>query len=706
MAEGRDPLRYFRLEARELVDQISSGVLDLDQRPGPEPVARLLRVAHTLKGAARVVKQKEIADRAHAFEEVLVPHRAGEAPLAAEEMRELLRLNDEITAQVALLEAPAPEPVVQAVLEPAPEAGPASGPQSTAQPGAPVADPSPYEAPLAPTRAVSTELDELLDAIGEASARMAPLRSGGRTFDRLHRLADGIADQLRTGRSAPAGGTRAAAERLAAELSAAGRRHTDAVDQIERELEEVRARAEGLRMVPAGSIFTTLRRAVRDAADGEGKRVRFVSRGGDIRMGAHLLGPVSGAFLHVVRNCVVHGIEPEADRLAAGKPAEGTVTVEVERRGQVAVFRCVDDGRGFDLEGLRRTARERGLLAPGDPAPDQQRLLGLVLRGGISTTAQVTEVSGRGIGMDAVRETAAQLHGEVAVRSSSGRGATVELTIPLALLSMTGLTVEAGGTTATVPLDAVRGCLRMTDAEAATAAATGQILYAGGAAPFRSLAEVLYAGSTVPQARTGAAVVMSFGSATFAVGVDRLCGTAALVARPLPELAPASPVISGVSVDVDGNPRLVLDPPGLAAELLRGHVTGGGTSPAAPAALPVLVVDDSLTTRMLERSILESAGYQVDLAASGEEGLEKARARRYGLILSDIDMPGIDGFTLVERVRADPALTGVPAILVSSRADAADRDRGRAVGAQAYVVKGEFDQEELLTHIRRLVVRS
>jgi len=155
-------------------------------------------------------------------------------------------------------------------------------------------------------------------------------------------------------------------------------------------------------------------------------------------------------------------------------------------------------------------------------------------------------------------------------------------------------------------------------------------------------------------------------------------------------------------MDLDGNPRLVLDAQGLVSETLR--LGGGGTAPAEPARrLPILVVDDSLTTRMLERSILESAGYEVDLAASGEEGLERARSRRYGLYLTDIDMPGIDGFTFVAETRSDPELAVVPAILVSSRASAEDRQRGVAVGASAYVVKGEFHQEELLAHIRRLV---
>jgi two-component system chemotaxis sensor kinase CheA len=254
-----------------------------------------------------------------------------------------------------------------------------------------------------------------------------------------------------------------------------------------------------------------------------------------------------------------------------------------------------------------------------------------------------------------------------------------------------------------VPLDAVRTCVRLLPEQAASAAATGRMAHDGEAVPFLPLARALYAGTVVPDTGSpGVAVIVAADDERVAVGVDRLTGTSTLVVRPLPELAPAAAVIGGVSMDLDGNPRLVLDAHGLVTETLRAGGTGGAA--AGPARrLPVLVVDDSLTTRMLERSILESAGYEVELAASGEEGLEKARSREFGLYLTDIDMPGIDGFTFVAETRADPALAHVPAILVSSRASPEDRRRGAEVGASAYVVKGEFNQEELLAHIRRLV---
>ncbi|HEX5198891.1 MAG TPA: response regulator [Actinoplanes sp.] len=706
MAEAQDPLRYFRIEARELIDQISAAVLDLDQQSGPDLVARLLRFAHTLKGAARVVKQTEIADRAHEFEEVLVPHRGDAGPIAAAEVRELLRLNDEIARFVTELEQPAPQPPPRAAgLDPAPGPGPAPGP----------AEPVGAEGPAraheddAPTpRAVTADLDELLDAIGEANARIAPLRDGRDTLGRLHRGVEALGERLRAGRD-PAE-ARATAQRLASELGVLGRRWTDAVDQVERQFDEVRGRAEGLRLVAAGTIFTALHRAVHDAAEAEGKRVRFVAHGADTRMGPHLLNQVSGAFLHVVRNAVVHGIELEEDRRAAGKPAEGSVTVEVRRRGRWAHFRCTDDGRGFDLTALRRVAQARGLLPPG-AEPEPQELVDLVLHGGISTSGTVTEVAGRGIGMDVARDVAAQLHGTVSIVNQPGRGATVEIVVPLTLLSMNGLVVEAGGTIATMPMDAVRRCVRLPRDEAATAVASGRIAHEGQVVPFLPLARTL-AGAGADQAGAGAgagagsgvAVVLSADKQTVAVGVDRLAGTATLVARPLPDLAPATPVIGSVCIDLDGNPRLVLDPHGLVAAARDDPGIGGRPAEEVTPRRPILVVDDSLTTRMLERSILESAGYEVELAASAEEGLEMAHSREYGLFLTDIDMPGMNGFEFVERARADPELAAVPAILVSSRSSADDRRRGEEAGAAAYVVKGEFNQEDLLAHIRRLIL--
>jgi two-component system chemotaxis sensor kinase CheA len=247
-----------------------------------------------------------------------------------------------------------------------------------------------------------------------------------------------------------------------------------------------------------------------------------------------------------------------------------------------------------------------------------------------------------------------------------------------------------------VPLDAVRGALRIPAAEVTTTPDGAAIGYEGKVIPFTPLTDVLRHASS-GAVHAWSAVVIESRDRRAALGVDRLLGTVTIVVRPLPELAPADPVVAGASLDGDGNPQLVLDPEVLVEA--RPVIVRVPTR----ARVKILVIDDSLTTRMLEQSILESAGYEVDLATSAEEGLERATATRYALFLVDVEMPGMDGFSFIERTRRDPVLREVPAILVTSRDAPEDRARGREVGASGYVIKGEFDQVALLDQIARLV---
>jgi two-component system chemotaxis sensor kinase CheA len=434
--------------------------------------------------------------------------------------------------------------------------------------------------------------------------------------------------------------------------------------------------------------------------------VRFEGRGGEVRLDPAVLAEAHSALLHLVRNAVAHGIEPAADRRAAGKPAEGRVVVQVTGRAGRVTFSCADDGHGFDLDEARHMAHRMGLtVAPGRDG--QQQLVNLLLQGGVSTAASVTELSGRGIGMDVVRDVAERLGGDLAVQTQPGHGATVELVVPLSLSSLDALLLDTAGLVAAVPVEAVRRSTRLHPHEV-TATGGANIVHDGQVVPLLSLATALTPAGGPQRALAGAttAVVVASATGTVAVEVDRLLGVDTVVVAPLPGLAPASTAVAGVWLDGEGNPRVVLDPDGLvsAARAMDGAASAGrAVGGVAAARHRVLVVDDSLTTRTLERSILESAGYDVDVAASGEEALDKARTRRYALFLVDIEMPGMDGFTLVERTRVDPDLRDVPAILVSSRASFEDRRRGQQVGACLHVDKSEFDQNELLESIARLL---
>jgi two-component system chemotaxis sensor kinase CheA len=295
-----------------------------------------------------------------------------------------------------------------------------------------------------------------------------------------------------------------------------------------------------------------------------------------------------------------------------------------------------------------------------------------------------------------------RLKGTVDVRSQKGAGTEVEVSVPVSLASVGALLVAAGGITASVPLDSVERTLRVAERDIVSTGSAESIVVDGQAIPFRRLAAILRPEAPTPnRAATTTALVLRAGAQRAAVGVDRLLGAADVVVRPLPAWMTGIEGVDGASLDAHGKPRLALDPQSLVA---AAHATTErAREPKAALRAPILVVDDSLTTRMLEQSILESAGYAVELASSAEEGLSKARETRYGIFLVDVEMPGMDGFEFVQRTRADAALRQTPAILVTSRNGPEDRRRGEDAGASEYIVKSEFDQRHLLETIRKLL---
>jgi two-component system chemotaxis sensor kinase CheA len=493
------------------------------------------------------------------------------------------------------------------------------------------------------------------------------------------------------------------AEELAGTLERAARNISNGVEQVSRELGQVRDAANRLRLQPASAIFGPLERAARDAANVLGKRIAFRATGGDGRIDGHVLAGLRDALSHAVRNAVAHGIESESERLAAGKPPVGQVTLDVERRGDRVAFICRDDGRGIDMESLRREAVRTGVLGETESRQiSDGDLSQLLLRGGLTTARTLTEISGRAVGLDVVRDTAHRLKGQVTLQSEAGRGTRLEIRVPVSMSSLSALVVDAEGVAIALPLDAVRRTLRLSDSDIARTADGDSIVHEGTVIPFIPLGRVLHKTLASSGRRLAwSAVVIQAGSALAAVGVDRLVGTDTVVVRALPADIEVDAVIAGASLDAEGHPQLVLEPGGLvvAAQRDRAAINAAQAKPR----LPVLVIDDSLTTRMLEQSILESAGYEVDVATSAEQALEKSMSRTYGLFVVDVEMPGMDGFEFVSRTRTDPSLQNTPAILVTSRGSPEDKRRGIEVGARAYIVKGEFDQGQLLRTIRELV---
>jgi two-component system chemotaxis sensor kinase CheA len=664
---ARDPYQYFRIEARELLEQLSKGALDLEKAPSAgDASAALLRLAHTLKGAARVVKQGQIAEQAHAIEDLLEPLRDSVEPAARDRVDAVLKRLDTIGERLAAL----------------------SPPSSAA---ATVSSPSPDDASRT-VRADVAEVDALLGGVAEARAQLTGLKQSMGKLDDIRRLLNTLVE--------PGAVRTPLATELRATLSGFEQSVASCLDRMDRDLQLTRHTAERLRLTRSGVLFDVLERTARDTAQALGKQILFEGRGGEVRLDAHVLGMVQGALVQLVRNAAAHGIEPEARRSVAGKPPAGRIVLEVARRGRRIAFSCSDDGAGVDVEAVRLTALRKGLAGPAVGGLGAEDILRLLLGGGISTSGTVTEVSGRGIGLDIVREAGERLGGEVVVRTQAGVGTTVELLIPISVASLEVLLIGTPDGVMSIPLDAVRRVQHLKADDIASTALDQTAACDGETLPFAPLSALIGARSLPRRGGAWTAVMVAGANGGAAIGVDRLLGSASVVLRPLPRLAPPVPIVAGTSSDADGAPQLVLDPDGLVAAA-RHLAASQDEAEETPRSL--LVIDDSLTTRMLEKSILESAGYRVNTARSAEEGLDEAKRERYALFLVDVEMPGMDGFTFIEHIRRDPELRDIPALLVTSRGSPDSRRRGRDVGAQGYIVKSEFDQGAFLQAVGQLV---
>jgi len=692
---SKDIYRYFRIEARELIDGLAQGALALEHETGHATVSPLLRLAHTLKGAARVVKRGMIADQAHALEELLIPLRDQPRRATVQEVSACLALVDGMRRELDALDA-----------------APAPASSAGGAPGATVAGAAGGAPGLAPARAVridSQEASALVEGLASASRRVFELTAGlealqavgvpARTLATLlaHDLQDAPGQALTPHREAEL------AEQLVSRLDASQRRLQEGLQGLGREVVDLRQRVERLQLMPLATLFDGLQRVARDAAQELGRQVQWQAEGGEIGIDTAVLAVLTEALPHMVRNAVAHGIEAPAQRRAAGKPELGTVCLRCTRRGNRVTLVLEDDGQGIDLDAVRTAARERGLIGA-EQVLDDPAATALLLRGGLSTSATVSTVAGRGVGLDVVREAVERLRGEFSLSTRRGLGTTVELQMPVSLSSARALLAQAGRSQVAVPLEAVRCTVRATAQQIIPTASGEALVHEGRTVALVALGSLIGAQATTREAGARRLVMVVQGAgAEAALDVDALLGTSEITVQPFPPGVAPVAVLAGVGVDEAGAPQLVLDVAAAVAAALAWAPGAVVATPAAPRRLPILVIDDSLTTRTLEQSILESAGYEVEVAVSAEDALAKAAVVRYGLFVVDVEMPGMDGFTFVERTRADPVQRQVPAILVTSLSSAQARERGHQAGAVAYIVKAEFDQRILLDLIRGIL---
>jgi chemosensory pili system protein ChpA (sensor histidine kinase/response regulator) len=478
--------------------------------------------------------------------------------------------------------------------------------------------------------------------------------------------------------------------------------------RLTRELQEDLLRT---RMVEFESVADRLYRTVRQAAKETGKQVRLDIVGGGIEIDRGVLERMAGSFEHLLRNSVAHGVEAPAARESAGKDAGGLITVTVAQSGNEVAVEFADDGGGLDLARIRQRGIERGLITADAQVSDAE-LQQMIFAPGFSTAETVTELAGRGVGLDVVRAEVNAMGGRIEIHSERGRGSRFRLLLPLTTAVTQVVMLRCGGTQVAVPSPLIEIVRRVPTAECERAYASGFLSYSGEEVPYFWLASLLQSGTRGPDTgKTQSIIIVRSASQRVAVHVDEVVGNQEVVVKNVGPQLSRLPGLAGVTLLPSGGVALIYNPVALAAVYASNARALAAAAPApvvpdkvkaAPVgqAPMVLVVDDSLTVRRVTQRLLSREGYRVVTAKDGLDALERLAEERPVMMLSDIEMPRMDGFDLVRNVRGDPRLQGLPVVMISSRTAQKHRDYAAELGVNHYLGK-PYSEEELLSLVAR-----
>lgn len=711
----RQVVRIFADEVREQAQRIGAALLAMegDAASIPTHIEELYRQAHSLKGSSSSLGITELEQLAHQLEELLMPVRRAGAALPSAWVDAALRAVDaarlradglvadtdvglgEVRAATDALCALAGQPL--AVPAPAPTAAPSAPAEApAAAPADASADENTVRVAALRLRALERRLDNLRAVRSRLDHRAETVSILAAELEELWRAVRSRGDGARQS---------VAPDRVFQLLRRASGLRRDLVDDAE--LAQASAvdfddNLRALRMVPFAMLREPLQRVVRDACRRTDKEARLELRGADQAVDRRLLEELKNPLLHLLRNAVDHGLELPSVREAVGKPTRATVTITVEQRGRDMVIEVGDDGRGLDASAIRAKAVERGLYGEAEAAQlDEPALYNLIFESGFSTAAAITELSGRGVGLNVVRDAVLRLHGRIEVRSEPGRGTHFIVSVPLTVAATETMLVQESGRTYALPQSGLERIVRASLTELRPVGGRTYYHLDDAPLPVVRLARVLGLTERHEGSPWVMLAVLRAGGERAAITCERLLGSRDLVLQPLPPELQRLRLLNAAALLPDGRPIMVLSPRALVEAATDERAPAPAPGFVAPGT--VLVADDSITTRALLRNALEASGYRVRTASDGEEALRLALAEAIDLVVSDVRMPRIDGFELTARLRADPRTARTPVVLFSSLDSDEDKRRGAVSGANAYLTKGAYERGHLVDVVNGLI---
>ena len=726
-------LAAFEVEHRDHVEAVRRALA----APAEADLREMFRRIHSLKGAARAVDLPTIEDLAHRLEERLAEVMTEGSGLSPD-MVDMIHMGlDAIEAQAAAERQGQAPPDATAAAEalgrraqdaappPAPAPAPAPGPPPPPANEAPGADKAPeYVRVDAELSQRLTEAMHQLSSDLQAEEGLADLvqrlKRDGRSLERLWPEVRGRTGHGRDAASLNA--FEAGLRSLIRDLSDLSRRQARTSWAVSQSAAVLREQVDEIALTPAENLLGDLARMTRDIAREQGVEVEVRFDGLEVRAERRVLQALRDPIIHLLRNAVSHGAEPPEARAKAGKPPRLQVGLAARARGGRLEIRVIDDGAGPDLSKIEAAAVARNLLPPrrrGDPRRTADEILALAFEPGVSVSDSVDRISGRGMGLSAVNQTLLALGGSVRLVQREPAGTEVVLSAPLSAARQTLVTLRAGDALYALPSFGVRGLLRLSGAEMeiVEGVPSARIQIDGSdivtpVIPLRALLDDLPLAPPDPTKTVPAALLVR-GDRRLLLSVDAIEDVRELTVQSLQDNRAHPGLSVGAALLDDDQPVLVLSAEALVERWVRNarRVSASALGLAPPqasesrAARTILVADDSITTRTLEKSILEAQGYRVILAVDGVDALNTLRsgAAVIDAVVADIEMPRMDGFALLQAIKADAGLADLPVILMTSRDDPQDIRRGLDLGAEAYITKQKFDQRELLATISRVL---
>ncbi|MCU0535953.1 MAG: hybrid sensor histidine kinase/response regulator [Hydrococcus sp. Prado102] len=766
-AELRD---IYKAATTERLQSLEASLLHLEKNPSDrDRLEAFLREAHTLKGDSRMLGVKDVETLIHQMEDLMAAVKRGESVISSElcdrlyrgidAIRKLVReavtgVSSGVNTFLVLAELMgAQSNTITPEVAPTPTQTNANGHEnlsddflfadfaavisnqteipSSEQPTAIKEEPVESE-PILTAESIDTirveasKLDALMRQAGELS--IANLRIARRTSDleEILRLYEEWSRDTSVNRSVlrqldpkfkqvqdywKRAETRLEKlGNLVSSLKAAASEDSASLESISNNLE---SGIQNLRLLPLATVFNLFPRMVRDLARHVGKPVKLELEGGETRVDKRIIEEIKDPLLHIIRNAIDHGIETPEERQSKGKPSRAIIRLKGYQRGDSIIIEVIDDGRGLDLEAIKKTALGRGIIQEEELASlSTEQIKALIFTPGFSTRSEVTEISGRGIGLDVVRTNVERLKGRIEVESVPTEGCEFRIHLNTNLSTTHVLIAQVNQNSYAIPVESVETMLLLSRQEIFSIEGSGTITFEGQPVSVVWLADLLELPVSTPAspqsantaARNLSCIILKIGTERLGVLVDALLDRQDIFLKPQSKLLKRIRNISGATILGNGEVCMVVNPQDLLKSIHKGSRTvAHSVVEEVKIKDKILLVEDSIIIRTQMKRLLEGAGYDVAIAVDGSEGFNKLRTGNYDAVVSDVEMPNLNGLQLTAKIRQHREYSEVPIILVTTLASAEDKRRGAEAGANAYLTKGDFDQKVLIETLKRLI---